>query len=361
MKKIVLFIFILSSWRVHGQVFIGSTPGTPEDWASLQLERSPVLRGFVPSGGDEAWILRLRDSHNLTNITSPNLGGLLLYNTGASYFNFWDQNARRYRILNPWVTSWLDQSGVATGDVTYFHQTNNPKVGIGTASPENTLEIAGKVLIGQNYSTDNTVAPDNGLRVEGEIQGIGMTPPGGVIMFHGETSGVFDGSGKGVAGTPYEGWAICNGQNGTPDLRGRFIVGVGRNEDPAYAGNTTYLMGGTGGEEKHTLTQPEMPAHNHNHPSMVNNTDPRSEGSTQVISHSHGLNYAGVSFNTTGSSEGILVSEDRRENLLTTRGLPAIRATSAALAFTITSNGGDQPHENRPPYYALAYIMRLNP
>ena len=358
MKKIILFIFILSSWQVHGQVFIGSTPGTPEDWASLQLERSSVLRGFVPSGGDEAWILSLRDSHNLTNITSPNLGGLLLYNTGASYFNFWDQNARRYRILNPWVTSWLDQSGVATGEVTYFHQTNDPKVGIGTTSPENTLEIAGRVVIGQNHSVNNITAPDNGLRVEGEIQGIGMTPPGGVIMFHGETSGNFDGSGIGVAGTAYEGWAICNGQNGTPDLRGRFIVGVGRNGDPAYTGNTTYQMGDAGGEEAHTLTREEMPAHNHNR-SPYGGDDPRSVGWTAPRSHGHSLTHTGVVYGTNGNREGVLISNNRNEQVAAAQNLAPLNASRTELSYAISSNGGDQPHENRPPYYALAYIMRL--
>ena len=145
-------------------------------------------------------------------------------------------------------------------------------------------------------------------------------------------------------------------------MRGRFIVGTGRNGDPAYAGNTTYQMGDTGGEEEHTLTQEEMPAHNHNHSSQVGSgTNPRSNGRTNSRTHSHDLNYRGVSFGTTGTSEGILVSEDRRENLLTSRGMDRIEIDDVTMSFLIASNGGDQPHENRPPYYALAYIMRMSP
>lgn len=41
------------------------------------------------------------------------------------------------------------------------------------------------------------------------------------------------------------GWALCNGENGTPDLRGRFVVG---------AGNSDYAVGATGGTATETLT-----------------------------------------------------------------------------------------------------------
>ena len=56
------------------------------------------------------------------------------------------------------------------------------------------------------------------------------------------------------------GWAMCDGTNGTPDLTGRFIVGInGKNSD----GLTALQPGDIGGEEFHQLTVQEMPSHTH--------------------------------------------------------------------------------------------------
>ena len=49
------------------------------------------------------------------------------------------------------------------------------------------------------------------------------------------------------------GWALCDGNNGTPNLTDRFIVGAGND----------YTVGATGGEATHTLTENEMPKHRH--------------------------------------------------------------------------------------------------
>ena len=57
------------------------------------------------------------------------------------------------------------------------------------------------------------------------------------------------------------GWSLCDGSNGTPDLRERFVVGAGGN-NPTVDG-TAYSVGDSGGANSVTLTINEMPAHNH--------------------------------------------------------------------------------------------------
>ena len=46
---------------------------------------------------------------------------------------------------------------------------------------------------------------------------------------------------------------LCNGQNGTPNLQGQFILGASQ----------AYSAGSTGGEVTHTLNVGEMPSHSH--------------------------------------------------------------------------------------------------
>lgn len=101
------------------------------------------------------------------------------------------------------------------------------------------------------------------------------------------------------------GWALCDGTNGTPDLRDRFIVGAGG----------SYSVGSRGGTATHNL------------------------------SHSH--SYSG----RTGGGQGSQ----------TTSGLGG--STSIAPGHTHSYSGTTDSAlgsiDNRPPYYALAFIMKL--
>lgn len=123
-------------------------------------------------------------------------------------------------------------------------------------------------------------------------------------------------------------WALCNGENGTPNLSGRFIVGY----NPADADYNA--IGNTGGEKEVTLTVNQMPSHNHGGTTSTNGA------------HTHSYDWE----NTLGvGSEGA----ENGESSFTTK------TTSSAgnHNHTISSQGGGQAHENRPPYYTLAYII----
>ena len=113
---------------------------------------------------------------------------------------------------------------------------------------------------------------------------------------------------SGEAETVPEGWAVCDGQNGTPDLRGRFILGV----------SETHPMGETGGAEEVTLTVEQMPSHSH---------------------------LGGITANITYKFATSTSSAARDANNINTGNTKA--------------TGDDQPHPNIPPYYALIYIMKL--
>jgi len=166
-------------------------------------------------------------------------------------------------------------------------------------------------------STGSTIQTyDNLYGIIGTTTATGTTIPTGLISIW-----------YGSIGSIPTGWYLCDGSNGTPDLRDRFIVGAG----------STYSVSATGGSTTHTITTSEMPSHSHTATSTV--TDPGhshiiSSTSTGVISTSG--NYVG----TTGTQRS------------------SIEVTGITVATTLTSTGSGTAFNILNPYYALAYIMK---
>lgn len=154
----------------------------------------------------------------------------------------------------------------------------------------------------------------------------GGIPRGGIIMWSGLVSAI------------PAGWALCDGVAGRPDLRGRFIVGAGG----------AYAPADTGGAETVTLTEAQIPAHTH-----AVNIDTDTEGN-----HQHVYNQAN-SWAVTPSSGTVTRA------YLGSGATPPQANTAGAGAHNhnvsgdTAAKGGGGSHENRPPYFALAYIIRL--
>lgn len=146
-----------------------------------------------------------------------------------------------------------------------------------------------------------------------------LMPSGAIILW------------SGAANAIPTGFVLCDGTNSTPDLRDRFVVGAG----------STYAVGATGGAASVTLTTSQIPAHTHTATSTSTVTDP---------GHTH--TYKGQ----TGSGGSGTSSRDSENTTLTTNS--ATTGISVATTTTVASAGGGGSHENRPPYYALCYIMK---
>jgi hypothetical protein len=112
---------------------------------------------------------------------------------------------------------------------------------------------------------------------------------------------------SGALGDRPDGWQLCDGSNGTPNLVNRFIAGAGG----------AYAVDATGGEDTVTLNWNQMPIHTHN-VSIINNTG--------------------------GGPQSYLYFEDGNGTVNT---------------FTSTPAGSGLAHENRSLFYALYYICKL--
>jgi microcystin-dependent protein len=150
--------------------------------------------------------------------------------------------------------------------------------------------------------------------------------PAGVIL-------LWSGS---IASIP-SGWNLCDGTNGTPDLRNRFVVAAG----------DTYAVGDTGGDDSVTLTSSQMPSHTH--------TFSATTGSAGNHDHAllGGTGSVADFFGGSGENYGVGIGSASASNRTDDAG-----AHTHSVSGTTASTGGGDSHENRPPYYALAYIMK---
>ena len=105
--------------------------------------------------------------------------------------------------------------------------------------------------------------------------------PYAVVEYYGSLAN-FDLTGAGIPANGFEDIYLCNGQNGTPDKRGRIPVGAIQGVpggalnpavDPAIAGNPNYALNGTAGANTVTLNSTQIPAHTHANTVAV--TDPK--------------------------------------------------------------------------------------
>ena len=147
----------------------------------------------------------------------------------------------------------------------------------------------------------------------------GSVPSGGIIMWSGA-----------VAAIP-GGWFLCDGNNGTPNLQDRFIVGAG----------STYSPDATGGSATAAL-----PSHTHG-----------VSGTTATGSANHTHAATSGSFSITG---GATFAYGGAGASLGTSGATGASGAAHTHTFSVTSAaaGVTPTNLNLPPYYALAYIMK---
>ena len=138
-------------------------------------------------------------------------------------------------------------------------------------------------------------------------------PSGVIVMWSGS-----------IAAVP-SGFYLCDGTNGTPNLRDRFVIGAG----------SSYAVGGTGGSKDAIVV-----AHTHTGSTASAGTHSHSYDRNQIVGQG--------SFGPTGAApypEGSY--SDTTDS-----------AGSHSHSFTTNSAGSSGTNANLPPYYALAYIMK---
>jgi hypothetical protein len=194
------------------------------------------------------------------------------------------------------------------------------------------------------------------------LTGISGIPSGVIVLWSGSTASV------------PSGWFLCNGANGTPNLQDRFIVGAG----------SSYAVGASGGASSTTLSTAQLPSHTHSVPShthsVPSHTHSFSATTSSAGSHDHTMHGSGqmsstwryLGHNSTGFSGGggapfgfqstpdthMRTSSDGAHTHTLSGTTGATGGTTGGTSATTGGTGSGSSIENRPPYWALAYIMK---
>lgn len=151
------------------------------------------------------------------------------------------------------------------------------------------------------------------------------------------------------------GWVLCNGTNGTPDLRDKFVKGAANGANPGATGGVT--------QHTHVLTQPS------DHPALTHSGATVGDH-TAILAHTHGLTVqGGTSASTSGTHVMTSASTGGSARSITAGDAVGSSGTGAAMVHAVgqAANHAVQSHSggsaatsgNEPPYYALCFIQKV--
>jgi len=385
MKKVfIIFVSCYLAINSFGQVSIGN-PSAPDSNVILDL-----------SNGNNKGLL-------LTNTTNPPTEpvGNIVFNSTYNMLSLVDTSGK-VNLLSPWNYD-------PNNDLIIFLK-DGLNLGLGTSNPNAKLHIIGATTASklggggffklggnnQHIVMDNTkiISKSNGvtesdlqLQEEGHLKvgnhyttntsdvtsGLsGPVPSGGIIMWSGSSNNI------------PAGWKLCDGSDGTPNLSGRFVVGIGNN------GETSYLSNEMDGSDNISLSISNLPSHNHtgntgtegSHEHIYKdrfyiennsaiddlhemhsswNMGPVTQDGGNWPQHGDGMGTNGTDHDNSSylytfgkTNSGTLSSAYKFSNGTTLNN----HSNSADHSHSISSQGNGTPFSNKPKYFALAFIMK---
>jgi microcystin-dependent protein len=311
-------------------------------------------------------------------ITDP-ADGLLVYNTTLNLFCFCQDDI--WYSMQAFKQK-LDFTATGPLNINENIRSNDGNVGIGVDDPHSQLSVAGNMAVGANV----IAAPTNGAFIQGQVR-IGSNTGFKKLEVDGEihatetinTQGKIQENGNDLlpvgsiimyGGSPAPaGWMLCNGatfnpstypelytaldeHNTLPDLRGRFIMGSGDTDEVTldiYGNQSTVVVSPsppirtTGGYDKVAISVNQMPVHDHDF------DDP---------GHRHTYDdYFNWGMEGVNGDGGQQVSSDDEDDDKQFR--DDVNTSLDDSNITFNSSGGNEAHENRPPYYVLSFIIKV--
>lgn len=211
-----------------------------------------------------------------------------------------------------------------------------------TASGSGSVSASVVRIQGNNVSS---AAPNNGdvLAWNGTTstwEPTNAMPCGSIVMWTG-------------ASVP-SGWALCDGSSSTPDLRGQFLMGA------TVIGD----VGNTGGSPSHSHT---VDSHTHSIPALLGS----GSNGTASFTGTTGSNTTGITASVqsggteiqsgSGYSSAVDITDNGHDHSLNINITDVDVSITTSADNTGSASPGTDSQSNLPPYYVVAYIMRVCP
>lgn len=364
MRNLILFSAIILGSLFTAQAQVGIGNATPETTSVLDLSNStnkglllPVPAG-VASMSNTTGILYFYDNNiyyrrgdgfnaispwkfkfngNLSNHVYYNLGG----NIGIGLSDITVAPLAPLHIETDNNLDLVDDGSFLIGKTTAkslaFNSSKIQTRDTGSASDLQINEQGGDVVVGSPAVPASVKATKKVKELhQPTAEYYDLVPTGTIVMWYGSTGNI------------PTGWAMCDGADydrsdntgsiTTPDLSGRFVVAAGSN------GGASYTAHAQGGQDSVQLSVSEMPRHGHSGSTSY------SGDHTHVVKGDYASDVKGSK-----DKDATLWNDDGKGGYSKdTQG-----GGNHSHSFSTNQVGGDAPHENRPKYYALIYIMKL--
>ena len=336
-KTLIILILALTFFKVYSQISIGNS-SVPSSDVILDLSNSnnralllPSKTNTLPTGpqgmiifdSDDDMIFYSKDGSNLNAISpwnyNPYSSTNVIYNLGG-----------KVGISNSSPSAKLTISG---GTAATLSNGSSGYMSVGSNNSNHLLfDSLGFMAKNQASTNPNEVTLElqkqgsGSININGNLlqKGFDYIPPGTIVMWRGSVVGDH----PLVNGSQNTNWYICNGNNSTPDLRDRFIVGVGSDYGNA--------KGVTGGSNTNSHS------HDVNFNDFTTSSDSHNHSSNANTSHVSGPDPAGCSVTKAWKSHSHRSSSNSHSH---NRNLP-------------NRTSGSGSYDNRPLYYSLYYMIK---
>jgi microcystin-dependent protein len=365
-NRILIISILLITFDLKAQVGLDETNPNPFSIIDMRASNKGMI---VPrmTTNQRAFFLQ--------NCNQSCPDGLLVFDTDKKAFYYLIANL--WHSINPFTAPDED---VAFPEAVSSTASTNADLQIKSEDDNGlSMKVSGKSHYQDSISVEGSIYASKHLRVEDDIRANNRITSGSTIKAGGEitapnfssnssTSGVSTPIPPGTivmwsGSTVPAGWALCNGTNG-PDMRGQFLVASGSRKKYTQTNTGTITLGTStaynvntkSGVDEIQLSATQMPEHTH------------SISMTAGASHTHEIYFGGWNSGGIGGVRPHLALDDN--GCCSTIGIdsggvpdwkvdhgPADGAHSHDIS--VSSVGAGTGHTNLPPYYVLAFIIKL--